>query len=305
MKKKSKNFKTLIVIKSTVPPGTTYKIQKKIKKKRNIDLAINPEFLREGYAWKDFIKSDKVVIGTENKKSKRALLKIYSNFNCKKIIVNIETAEFIKYLSNSVLANLISFSNEMTILGEQIKGINIKKSFDAVKFDKRWFGYPSLISSYLHPGLGYGGYCLPKDLKALNYISKRYKNKNTIVNGIVQTNQKIFDHQIKKIKNRVRRKDKIYILGLSFKPFSDDLRDSKSIKLLEELIKSKFNNLIGCDPLAAKTASKIFKNKVKILDKPKYEKSAFYILSTAWPEYLKFLNKKVDKSKYLDLRYLI
>ena len=303
LKNQAKNNKVLIVIKSTVPPGTTDKIKKSLKKKKNINVAINPEFLREGFAWKDFMEADKVVLGVENVQSKNALMQIYKNFKCKKIIVNIKTAEFIKYLSNSILANLVSFSNEITILGEQVGGIDIKKSFEAVKLDKRWFGNPSSISTYLHPGMGYGGYCLPKDLKALNYISKKLRNKNTIINSIIQTNQKIFDHQIKKIKNKIKPKDKVYILGLSFKPHSDDLRDSKSVNLIKQLVRLKFNNLIGCDPMSIKSASEIFNHKIRMLNKPKYEKSAYYILATAWPEYIKF-STKIKKDKLLDLRYL-
>ena len=304
LKNESKKIKILVVIKSTIPPGTTEKIANLLKKNKNIDLAVNPEFLREGYAWKDFIQADKVVIGVENKRSKKILMKIYKNFKSRKIVVNIKTAEFIKYLSNSVLANLISFSNEVTILGEQIGGIDIKKSFSTVKTDKRWSGNPSLMTSYLHPGLGYGGYCLPKDLEALNYLSIKYKNKDTIIKSIINTNLKIFNHQLNKIKNQINKKKKIYVLGLSFKPFSDDLRDSKSIKLIKNLVKLKYKKVTGCDPKAFKSASKIFKNKIKILNKPNYDKSAFYILSTAWPQYIKFL-KKIKKNKIIDLRYII
>ena len=130
-----------------------------------------PRVFKEGYAWKDFINTDKIVIGYKNKNDFKTLKQLYKNFKGDIIGDTTDTAEYIKYLSNS-LFNLISFSNELTIIGESNPNIDIKKSFNAVKLDKRWFGYPAMISTYLHPGIGYGGYCLPKDISAMNFMSK-------------------------------------------------------------------------------------------------------------------------------------
>ena len=174
LKKIKKNLikqKILFVVKSTVPPNSIKKISKIFSKNKNINFCSNPEFLREGSAWKDFFNSGKIVIGCENKFSKNVMMKIYKNFKDEKVFVNTVSAEFIKYLSNSMLASMISFSNDMTILAEKIGDIEINKSFSAIKMDNRWTGSPSAMRNYFHPGLGYG-VCLPKDVKSFLNISK-------------------------------------------------------------------------------------------------------------------------------------
>lgn len=297
-----KNQKILFIIKSTVPPYSIDNIFKKIfKKKNNIDFCSNPEFLREGSAWKDFLKSGKIVIGYENENSKKTMMKIYKNFVDKKIFVNNVSAEFIKYLSNSMLANMISFSNDMAILAEKIKNIDIKKTFEAIKMDNRWNGFPSAMKNYYHPGLGYGGYCLPKDVKSFLNLSKNYGH-NSILKEIDKINNRIFDHQLKKILSYNPNLN-LYILGLSFKPGSDDLRSSKSIKLVSDLLKKK-RKITAFDPLCFKSAKKILGNEVKIYKEPFINKKAIYVLSTAWPKYIKFLSK-INKNKIIDLRYVV
>ena len=126
--------------------------------------------MQEGSAFNDFINSEKIVVGTNNNHVKIIMKFLYKNFNSKFVFTSFETAEFIKYLSNSLLATLISYSNFMKMLSYKIKNIELKKSFDAVKIDKRWFGKPAHISKYFHPGIGFGGSCLPKDVSALNYF---------------------------------------------------------------------------------------------------------------------------------------
>ena len=302
IKKIIKNEKILFVIKSTVPP---YSIEKNFKyifsNFKNVNFCSNPEFLQEGSAWKDFFNSGKIVIGHEKIASKLIMSKIYKNFKDKKIFVNNVTAEFIKYLSNSMLANMISFSNDMAILAEKIKNIDIKEAFNSIKLDNRWNGFPSNMSNYFHPGLGYGGYCLPKDIKSLKYFSKKY-SKSTILDEIDKINNKIFIHQFKKIL-KIKKKQNLFVLGLSFKPGTDDLRSSKSIELIKKLIKKK-RNVTAFDPLCNESAKVIFGNKIKILKKPFIAKNTTYILSTAWPDYIKFLSK-IEKQKIIDLRYVI
>ena len=300
-KKNYKNEKVIFVTKSTVIPGTGNSFILNFKKYKNIDFCSNPEFLREGYAWTDFFKSGKIIIGTENKSTKVIVNKIYKNFVDKKINVNIKTAEYIKYLSNTMLANLISFSNDMTILAEKMGSIDIKKSFETIKFDKRWSGSPSEMSKYLHPGLGYGGYCLPKDVEAMNFVAKKI-NKNNILNVINKINYKIFNYQINKIIKKSNNK-RIFVLGLSFKPFSDDVRSSKSIQLIKYLKKKKIKKIFATDPRSIEKSKKELKG-VVFLKKPKILKNTVYVLATAWPEYIKFLYK-LKKENIIDLRYVI
>jgi len=302
IKNKIKNEKALFVIKSTVPPNSIKNIFKKIfSKSKNIKFCSNPEFLREGHAWKDFFNSGKIVIGHDDEKTKKIMTIIYRDFKDKKIFVNNTTAEFIKYLSNSMLGNMISFSNEMTILAEKIKNIDVKSAFNSLKIDNRWNGSPSSMRNYYHPGLGYGGYCLPKDIKSFKSFSKKYLKK-TILDRIDNTNNRIFNHQLNKIL-KLNKNLNIFVLGLSFKPGSDDLRSSQSIKLVKELIKKK-RRVMAFDPKSFINAKKIFKDKINIQKRPFKKKNTIYVLSTAWPEYINFL-KKVDRKNIIDLRYVI
>jgi UDPglucose 6-dehydrogenase len=301
---KYKNQKIIIIIKSTVPPGTiSEKLSKIIINNNNIELCSNPEFLREGYAWDDFINSEKIVIGSNKKKSQTVIKNIYKKFKGEKIITDTNTSEFIKYLSNSLLANLISFSNEMMMLGEKLKNIDILKSFYAVKIDKRWFGNPAKISDYFHPGIGFGGYCLPKDLAAINFLSKKKNIKSNLLHEVQRTNAIVFNYQIKKITSKIKKNSEIVILGLTFKPGSSDLRGSKSFLLVNELKKRGYKNLKVFDPSIINSKEKSLK-KIKILNTLKYKSNTIYILLTAWPRIIKFLNL-IKPKKLIDLRYII
>ncbi len=296
---KSKNF---IIIKSTVVPGTIEMFEKKFNKIKNLYFVSNPEFLREGIAWKDFIFPDKIVIGSKNKYSQNKTSKIYNKFNSKFFLLSSKGSEFLKYLSNTALANMISFSNEMLMVAEKNNILEIKKIFKAFHVDGRWSGDPAGMAKYFYPGLGFGGYCLPKDLNALIQFSKNKKIKTKILESINLTNQNIFKYQLKKILNNIKKDSKVYLLGMSFKPFSDDLRESVSLKFAKKLDNLKYKNLIVCDPICKKQLKGQFKNVKKIISNPKVEKDSIYILLTAWPEYLKFI-KKNNHLKIFDLRY--
>ena len=301
--KQYKKEKIIFVIKSTVPPGTIKENFSKLSN-NNVSFCSNPEFLREGFAWYDFNNTDKIVIGYENKTDFKILKNIYKKFKGDVIGVNTNTSEFIKYLSNSLLASLISFSNELTMLAEKQGDINVRKAFEAVKMDKRWFGNPAAISNYLHPGLGYGGYCLPKDLMAINHLAKKNKITNGILQSINIVNKKITTFQISKVLKNFDKKDQIAILGLSFKPSSDDLRGSKSIELINILIKRGYKKIYTYDPYVGNEIKSIFGNKVKHSKILKYDHNKRYLLCTAWNDYINFV-QKLDKNKYLDFRYVI
>jgi UDPglucose 6-dehydrogenase len=300
---KYKKERIIIVIKSTIPPGTINNILNKIIiKNKNISLCSNPEFLREGYAWHDFLNADKIIIGSDIKRSQIEIKKLYEKFNGEKILTNSDTSEFIKYLSNCLLSNLISFSNEMMMLGEKLKNIDILKSFYSVKLDKRWSGYPANISSYFHPGLGFGGYCLPKDLRAINFLSKKKKISTKILNSVQRINKEVFMYQLQKVIKIVNKNQKICFLGVSFKPNSSDIRGSKPLELIDALIKRGYRNIEIHDPSISNYEPMSFSKNVKIKKKLKYKKENFYILTTAWSEYLNFIKKR-KPIKFIDLRY--
>ena len=297
-----KNTKNYIIIKSTSVPGTVEYFRKKFKRNKNIFFVSNPEFLREGIAWKDFIYPDKIVIGSKNKEIQNKVKKIYKNFNSKFFLLSDRSSEFLKYLSNSALANMISFSNEMLMIAEKNNITEIKKIFKGFHADKRWNGNPSGMSNYFYPGLGFGGYCLPKDLKAIIQFAKSNKNNPKLLKSINEINQDIFKHQLNKIIKKTNKDSKIYLLGMSFKPFSDDLRESVALKFAKTLDNLGYKNLVVCDPLCKNQLEGKFKNVKKITTSPKKEKNSTYILLTAWPQYLNFI-KKNNHLNILDLRY--
>jgi len=304
--KKFKREKIILVIKSTVLPGTAEFIKKKIFiNNKNIYICSNPEFLREGSAFNDFLKSEKIVLGTDNKFTVKIMRQIYKDFNSQYILTNFTTAEFIKYLSNSLLASLISFSNFMSLLSTKVKTIDLKKSFEAVKLDKRWFGNPAQISSYFHPGIGYGGSCLPKDVNALSNYSSKFIKKDNLLHNFISINSIITKKMVLMAKNKIKnfKLKKIIFLGASFKPGSDDIRNSKSIEFIERFISKNNLKFEVYDEMVKKIKlNGRFRSLVR--SKLKYNKDNFYILLTPWPNYIRFL-KKIPKTNFIDVKYII
>ena len=318
---KNKKKYHVIVIKSTILPGTTDTIIKKQIEKysgkkagKNFGLSMNPEFLREGEAINDFINSDRIVIGHDNLKTQSIVKKIYEKFkNVPIITTNNKTAELIKYTSNSLLANLISFSNEISNIGDKIGDINFDQVLKGVSLDRRIttkvnnkLVTPGLVS-YLEPGCGFGGSCFPKDVKSLSYLASKLKSDNLILKSILKTNEKQVDKLYKIIlKNTPSSKKNILILGLAFKPDTDDIRESPSIKLIKKLLKNNKNMIEVYDPVALNNTKKIFKSKLTYsnnLRKSVLNKDVIVVM-TKW-KILKNLNNilpKNSKSLIIDPR---
>ena len=297
------NSDCYLYLKSTVLPGTTEMIKKKLIINKKIEICSNPEFLREGKAWLDFNNADKIVVGYDNKIFLKISKIIYKNFKGELLLVNPATAEFIKQTSNAMLSNMISFSNNLALLAEKFKKIDIKKTFEAIHLDKRFFGYPAQISSYIYPGLGFGGYCLPKDIQALSNFSKKYK-KYYFFKNIIKVNNDIFQHHLKKILSKTNKKSKIFILGLSFKEGTDDIRQSKTINLTDELLKRNYRDIILCDKLASEELKELYTNSkaVKVFVKPFYKKNSIYVIGSTEKYYLNFL-KKIPNKQIIDTKY--
>jgi len=241
---KDKKKYHVVVVKSTILPGATDTIiRKQIEKYsgkkagKDFGLSMNPEFLREGEAINDFIKPDRIVIGYDNLKTLSIVKKIYKKFkNVPILTTNNKTAELIKYTSNSLLANLISFSNEISNIGDKIGDINFDNVLKGVSLDRRIatkvnnkLFFPGIVS-YLEPGCGFGGSCFPKDVKALSYLASKIKADKNVLESILKTNEKQIDKLVEIIlKNTKKKKNNILILGLAFKPGTDDIRESPSI----------------------------------------------------------------------------
>ena len=256
-----------IVVKSTVIPETTDTLilgileSESSLKLGEFGLGMNPEFLREGSALDDALHPDRIVIGSEDVKTKNILIQLYESWDCEKILVNTRTAEFIKYVNNSFLAIQISASNEFANLARSIGKINYNDVFKGLIEDRRWniknsnLKYPGIIS-YLKPGPGFGGSCFPKDVKAIADYGKSYNQKMRILNAVndVNENQHLEIEKILSIHNKLGLDKSILMLGLSFKENTDDIRESKSIALIKQIYNKV--NLYLHDPNAIKNTNR-------------------------------------------------
>jgi len=301
----------VVVVKSTIPPSTTseriipYVKSKGYEPGRYFSVANNPEFLREGKSWEDALHPDRIVCGVADRQAEVMLKKLYEKFSAPFFAVTLNTGEFIKYLSNTLLATMISYSNEMSMIADKIGDIQIKEAFQILHMDRRWGG--GNMSSYVYPGCGYGGYCLPKDTKAMHAISKAKGCESQILDRVIRINEQMPRYMANKVMALAKPEDKIGILGLSFKPGSDDVRDSSSAKIISVLQEAGFTNLFVYDPMANETFAREYAFKhleyCDHLDKI-CDIADVLVLVTAWEEF-KGLNRKYPDKKIVDCRYFL
>jgi UDPglucose 6-dehydrogenase len=252
---------TVIVNKSTVPVGTGAEVKniiKKINPKALFDVVSNPEFLREGNAIEDFMRPDRVVVGIETEKAKQLMSILYKPLYLIEtpiLFTDLNTAELIKYSANAFLAVKISYINQMSDLCEKV-GADVHDVAKGIGLDKR------IGSKFLHPGPGYGGSCFPKDTLALVQTAKEYDLNLSLVETVVKYNKQrksdMADKIIEAFNNNCQNK-KISILGLSFKPETDDMRDSPSLDIIP-ILKEKGFVISVFDPVAMDEAKKLLKN---------------------------------------------
>ena len=252
------NYK-IICTKSTVPVGTGSKIKQIIRDVSgtdDFDYISNPEFLREGAAIDDFIHPDRIVVGANTNKAFNAMKDVYSPLYINEtpmIFTNIETAEMIKYASNSFLATKISFINEIANLCEKL-GADVHQVSKGMGLDGR------ISSKFLHPGPGYGGSCFPKDTEALAYLGRQNNTQLNLIDATIKANinQKLrMFSKVKSILNNDLKRKTVSILGLSFKPETDDIRESPAREIIPSLIKSG-SIIHAYDPVAIQNFREVF-----------------------------------------------
>jgi UDPglucose 6-dehydrogenase len=228
----------IIIDKSTVPVGTAEKVQKAIAQncKTDFDVVSNPEFLREGLAVEDFMKPDRVIIGTSSERAKKILSDLYAPFvrqGNPLVFMDARSAELTKYAANSFLATKISFMNEIAILCEKL-GADV----DMVR---RGLGSDDRIGKrFLFPGIGYGGSCFPKDVKALVQSANEVDYNFNILRAVMHVNERQKVYLVPRIKRYFKddlRSKKITLWGLAFKPNTDDIREAPALAIIEELLK--------------------------------------------------------------------
>lgn len=298
----------LIVVKSTVPVGTGRKVAQIIKvnnEKANFDMASNPEFLREGSAIEDFMHPDRVVIGTDTEKAQKIMAKLYeplSKDNVPLLFTEIETSELIKYTANAFLAMKITFINEISDLCEKC-GANIRDVAKGIGLDSR------IGSKFLQAGPGYGGSCFPKDTLALIQIGKEYSSPIRSIETVVSINEKrkkdMAYRIIDALGGSVEGKD-IAVLGVTFKPNTDDMREAPALDILPILTKAGAK-LKAYDPKGMDEAAKLLKDIEWTASSNEALKDAdALVILTEWEEFYKITPtdlKKLMKGKtIIDLR---
>ena len=299
--------KKIIVTKSTVPVGTGDEIEKILKKKKKLfSIISNPEFLREGEAIRDFRYPDRIVIGSNNKNEFKTMKKLYSPLiskGAKFFTTSRRGAELIKYASNAFLATKITFINELANLCEK-SGIDIEDVALGIGSDSR------IGSRFLRAGPAYGGSCFPKDTKGLVSAAEKFKTNLSIVKSVIKSNQErvnLLTKRVHKILGNNLRNKKIGILGVTFKPNTDDMRDSTSLKMIPYYCK-KGAIVTYYDPSGEKEEFKKLKNcEFKKNIKDTCKDSDLIILLTEWDEFKSLDFKKLNKKKNFkvyDLRNL-
>jgi UDPglucose 6-dehydrogenase len=276
----------VIVNKSTVPVGTADLVKNIIKgnQNRNIefDVVSNPEFLREGAAVKDFENPDRIIIGSDSQKAEEIMTALYrsrARIDRPIMITDIQSAEIIKYASNAMLATRISFMNQLAYLCEKT-GADIKQIAKGIGLDNR------IGPRFLQAGIGYGGSCFPKDVKALISTLKQNGCDADLFDAVNRINESQKSVVMKKLTSVLDVKDStIAVWGISFKPKTDDIREAPSLKIIEQL-QNLGAKIHACDPVAIENAKKVLNN-VKFFQNP-YETIRdcdALIVATEWNEF--------------------
>jgi UDPglucose 6-dehydrogenase len=288
----------VVVEKSTVPVKTSMWIKKTItsckKKDVDFDVASNPEFLREGSAVSDFLNPDRIIIGVETEKARDILVKVYEKFKDRILVTNIDTAELIKHASNSYLALKISYINLIAELCEKTDA-DVNQVAKGMGFD------PRIGSQFLRAGLGYGGSCFPKDIRALAKIGEDLGVNMNLLREADRVNQDRIDSFVEKTKKAlwILKDKKVAVLGLAFKPETDDIREAVSIKIIKKLLdEGSFLRLY--DPRAMENMREIFPEEPPQISyvKSPYEavkEANALLIITEWDEFKELDLKKIKE----------
>ncbi|MEK6957764.1 MAG: UDP-glucose/GDP-mannose dehydrogenase family protein [archaeon] len=286
------NEPKIVVDKSTVPVGTARKVRELIMKhsKHNVEVVSNPEFLREGSAVRDFMEPDRVVIGATSEEAEKAIYDLYRPLECGILVTTPESAELIKYASNAFLATKISFINEIANLSELV-GADINEVAKGMGLDAR------IGKHFLNAGCGYGGSCFPKDVQAIQKIAKDKNYPLEIVEATEKVNarQKLVPVQKLNKEFSSLKGKKIVLLGLAFKPNTDDMREASSIEIANALVKQGAT-VVAVDPIARENAKKILKGIAYSDSVYEAAKGAdAIVLVTEWNEFLELDFEKIAK----------
>ena len=297
---------TVIVDKSTVPVGTARNVKRIVMEENpeaDFEVASNPEFLREGAALSDFMGPDRVVIGVETERAEQALRELYQPIETPIVVTDLESAELIKYAANAFLATKISFINEMSALCEAVNA-DVHAVARGIGLDGR------IGSKFLNPGPGYGGPCLPKDTRALVCIAQENNVSSRIVEAVMEVNEAQKARMISKIRSALGGSESgrtLAVLGLAFKPETDDMRDAPALSILPKLIENGVR-VHAHDPQAMSEARAMLPESVMYFDDIYAALSGAdaLVLLTEWSTYrgmdLARIRQLMRGNVFLDLR---
>ena len=300
---------TVIVDKSTVPVGTARNVKRIVSEENpaaDFDVASNPEFLREGAALSDFMRPDRVVIGVETQRAQDTLHTLYRPLNLIEtpiLTTDLESAELIKYASNAFLATKISFINEMSALCESV-GADVHAVAKGMGLDGR------IGRKFLHPGPGFGGSCFPKDTKALIRTAQEHGAASRIVEAVIEVNEAQKSRMISKIRHALGGDESgktIAVLGLTFKPETDDMRDAPSLSILPKLIENGAT-IRAHDPQGVDEAKHYLADSIDYIDDiyETLDGVDATVLMTEWNVYrglnLSEVRKRMRGNVFIDLR---
>jgi UDPglucose 6-dehydrogenase len=288
-----------VAVKSTVPPGTTSQVVEPILRQTSglsadsLGVGMNPEFLREGVAVDDMRRPDRVVVGVSagDERAREAFTALYRPFNAPMVFTTPTGAEMAKYTSNALLSTLVSFSNEISALCESVDGADAIEVLRAVHADRRFkaspsnLDAPSSIVSYLLPGLGYGGSCFPKDTEALTVWARKQSVQTPILDAVRRVNAERPERVLALLGSRLTLQGaEVAVLGLAFKPETDDLRESRSLELIR-LLHAAGARVRAYDPMASREAAKLLGNVATVTADADSALSGAdaAVLATAWP----------------------
>lgn len=287
----------IVATKSTVPVGTGEKVKAAIQSVTDIDIDVvsNPEFLKEGAAVDDFMKPDRIVIGTESDHAREVMTDLYAPFqrtSNRIVFMDIRSAEMTKYAANAMLATRISFMNEIANLCETV-GADVSRVRLGIGSD------PRIGSSFLFPGCGFGGSCFPKDIRALMKTSQEAGSPLTLLNAVDKINENQKNRLIEKIVARFGEDLtglKFGIWGLAFKPQTDDMREAPSITIINGLLQ-RGAKISATDPEAAQTAREVFGDRIEITEDPYQclEGADALVVVTEWNEFRRPNFKKIKE----------
>ena len=274
----------LVVVKSTVPIGTNDKIEEflkeNVKNKVKVEVASNPEFLAQGTAVVDTLKARRIVIGVESDWAKDILMEVYTRYNQPIVVTNRRSAEMIKYASNDFLALKISFMNEIANFCEMV-GADVEDVAKGMSYD------PRIGDKFLKAGLGYGGSCFPKDTKALHWLANDNGYELKTIKATIEVNQNQKYKMFRIAKNRFGslKNKKVAVLGLTFKPGTDDLREAPSIPNINRLLEEGAK-IVAYDPIGEENFKKIFKSGIEYVNCPEeaLKNAEVVFIFTEWKE---------------------